>query len=397
MATSSTLPKTMKALVLRSTSEPLTIDTVPISEPTIGSAVVRILAMTVLSYARNVYNGKRNYPFPMPLIPGASAVGRIASVSIDATKLKAGDLVFVDCTIRSRDDPTDVYLAGIHEGHTEGSRKLMRDVYRDWTLAEYCCAPLESLTLLNENELTGSPASGGQGYSIEQLSFASRILVPYGGLKDIELQPGQTIIVAPATGPFGGAAVLAALAMGAKVIAMGRNKASLATLKQKVPMPERVETVPITGDMQADCNELKKHGQIDAYFDIGPREAQASTHIKSCILALRHGARISLMGGYREGKSMHPHHGLSSITDQSLDIPIPHVMIVHRNMRLYGKWMYERSDIPDLFKLIEHGMLKLGEASGIEQPRTFRLEEWEEAFDVAAEESGFGKAVVITP
>lgn len=93
--------------------------------------------------------------------------------------------------------------------------------------------------------------------------------------------------------------------MGARVIAMGRNRDFLAVLKKKVPFPERVETVPITGDMQADCDELKKHGQIDAFYDIGPPEAHKSTHIKSAILALRHGARISLMGGYREGQSLY--------------------------------------------------------------------------------------------
>ena len=84
---------------------------------------------------------------------------------------------------------------------------------------------------------------------------------------------------------------------------MGRNKDSLANLKKRVPIPNRLETVPITGDMQADLNELKKFGQIDAFFDIGPPEAHASTHLKSAILALRQGARVSLMGGYREGAS----------------------------------------------------------------------------------------------
>jgi threonine dehydrogenase-like Zn-dependent dehydrogenase len=90
--------------------------------------------------------------------------------------------------------------------------------------------------------------------------------------------------------------------MGASVIAMGRNKDSLAFLKSKVTAPERVETVQITGDTMKDCQELKKHGKIDAFFDIGPPEAHASTHIKSSILSLRHGGRISLMGGYREGR-----------------------------------------------------------------------------------------------
>ncbi len=105
--------------------------------------------------------------------------------------------------------------------------------------------------------------------------------------------------------------------MGARVIAMGRNQESLAFLKSRVPHPERVETVAITGDMAADCNELKKHGIIDAFFDIGPPEAYASTHFKSCILALRHGARISIMGGYKEGKSQRLRMQANTHADQT--------------------------------------------------------------------------------
>lgn len=304
MTASDPLPETMKALVLTSTSQPLTLESVSVPTPTVGSATVHILATNIISYARDVYNGKRAYPFPQPLIPGSSAIGRIAAVGPDATKLQPGDLVFVDCMVRSRDDPSDAFLAGVHEGYTPGSRKLMREVYRDWTLAEYCRVPLESLTVFDAAKLTNRPSDGGRGYSVEQLSAVSRLLVPYGGLKDIELQAGQTVIVAPATGPFGSAAVLVALAMGARVIAMGRNKDTLRALEDKVLFPERVETVPITGDVQADCSALKQHGPIDAYFDIGPPEAHASTHIKSCILALRQGGRVSLMGGYREGEPL---------------------------------------------------------------------------------------------
>lgn len=97
-----------------------------------------------------------------------------------------------------------------------------------------------------------------------------------------------------------------ALAMGAKVIAMGRNQEALSFLKARVTAPERVETVQITGSVEADCKELKKFGLIDAFFDIGPPEAAASTHFKSCILALRHGARISIMGGYKGGEPQMP-------------------------------------------------------------------------------------------
>ena len=304
MAAPTDLPETMKALVLKSRSEPPTVETVPTPQPTVGSAVVRVLAANTLSYMREIYNGTRPYPFPTPLTIGSSAIARVVAVGPDATKIQPGDLALVDITVRSRDDPTDVFLAGIHEGYTPGSAKIMKDVFRDWTFAEYARIPLENLIPFNEKRLTGSRDEGGLGYRIEQLTYIAGLLVPYGGLRDIELKAGQTVIVAPATGPFGGAAVLVALSMGARVIAMGRNKDSLAYLKKHVPMPERVETVPITGDMKADSDELKKYGQIDAYFDIGPPEAYASTHIKSCILALRHGARISLMGGYREGKRL---------------------------------------------------------------------------------------------
>ncbi|KAK4903067.1 hypothetical protein LTR49_026875 [Elasticomyces elasticus] len=377
MTSSSELPARMKALVLTSTSEPPTIQTVPTPLPDIGSAVIRILAANVISYMRDIYNGKRGYPFPTPLIPGTSAIARVAAVGSDATKLKPGDLVFFDNTIRSRDEPSHVFLSAIIQGATAGSAKLMRDVYRNGSYAEYCRAPLESLYLFDERRLTGDPCDGGLGYKIEELGSICGILVPYGGLRDIELRAGQTFIVAPATGPFGGWAVAVALAMGARVITMGRNKASLETLKKKVPMPERVETVPITDDLVVDADALKQHGQIDAYFDIGPPEASGSTHIKSCIIALRHGAKISFMGGYNE------------------DIAIPHRFIMQNNMRIYGKWMYERSDINDLFKLIENGLLKLGSAGGFEVTGIYPLEQWKEAWDDAAENALYGQITLI--
>ena len=373
------LPKTMKALVVKSTSEPPTIEQVPTPTPTTGTAVVAIHAANVISYTRDIYNGKRNYPYPMPLIPGSSAIGRVAALGPDATKLKPGDLVFMDITIRSRDDPSDVFLSAIHHGFTAGSQHLMENIYRDGAYAEYCLMPIENLILMDEKRLLGDPSQGGLGYKIEELAYVSSLLVPYGGLKDINLQAGQTVIVAPATGPFGGAAVLVALAMGARVIAMGRNKTSLANLKSKVPHPERVETVPITGDMAADCEALKKFGSIQAYYDIGPPEAHASTHIKSCILALSHGGRVSLMGGYGG------------------DVAIPHSAIMHKNLRLYGKWMFERDDIGSLFRLIESGMLKLGEAAGQRVKGLYNLEKYEDAFNTAAEANGFGEQVLIKP
>lgn len=131
-------------------------------------------------------------------------------------------------------------------------------------------------------------------------------MVPYGGLKSVKLQPGGTIVVGTATGSFGGAAVLVALAMDGFVLPMGRDKSLLEAMKAKVPTPERLELVLDSGDVSADRKALKIFGDIDAYLDFGPPQVYASTHIKSYISALRHGGRIVLMGGYREDVAI-PH------------------------------------------------------------------------------------------
>jgi threonine dehydrogenase-like Zn-dependent dehydrogenase len=335
-----------------------------------------MLACNVISYIRDVYDhvrpSTRKYPFPTPLVIGTSGLARIASVGPDTTAFTPGQLVFVDSFIRARDDPTSAFLLGIHEGHTEGSKILMRGQWRDATYAEYAKIPLENCYALNEKRLFGE-----LGYGVEHLSDLSRCCVPFGGLGDIGVKAGETVIVAPATGPFGGAAVEVALAMGARVIAMGRNVEVLKRIQAS--HPGRVEMVQITGDMQGDLESLKKFGTIDVYFDISPAAAEGSTHFKSCILALRHWGRVSLMGGVRG------------------DLAIPHHAVMHRDLTLKGKWMYDRQQVLDLIKMIETGVLKLGKGEGQRMVEKFALEEWDKAFTTAAENAGMGAKAVIVP
>lgn len=376
MATSLELPKTHKAIVLSSTHEPLSVKTLSTPQPTPGSAIVRVLAANVIPYMRDIYNGARQYPFPTPLVIGTSAIGRIVALGPDATSLKNGQLVQVDCTVRGRDDPSATFLSGVHEGMTEGSRKLMHGEWRDSTFAQYAKVPLENCTILDENHLCGSIEDGGLGYKIDDLAYISALLVPYGGLSNIGLKAGETVIISPATGSFGGAAVLVALAMGARVIAMGRNIDALNRIRQ---ISDRIKTVPITGDVKTDLSALQTFAPIDAFFDISPPAAATSTHFKSAILALKHSGQVSLMGGIRD------------------DVSIPHSVIVHRNLALKGKWMYEREDIRGLVKMIEVGLLKLGERAGIEVVGRFGLEDWDAAFKTAEENAVWGKEVLIAP
>ncbi|CRG83635.1 hypothetical protein PISL3812_00989 [Talaromyces islandicus] len=357
--------QTHRALYQDVYAEPLVVKNLEIPKATPGSVIVRIAAAGVITYMKNIYNGKRQYPYPTPIIPGSGAVGRVAELGADSTSLKVGDLVLIDPVIRGRDNAADIFLFGVHSGHSDGSRKLMDGEWRHGTFAEFAKIPMENCAPLNEKLLCGSPEEGGLGYSPSDLVDLGRLLVPFGGLRDIELQPGQTVIVAPATGGFGSAAVQVALSMGAKVIAVGRNASKLENLvRQMAPItrPGMLETMMISGSVETDVKNLQKFQPIDAFFDISPYVAADSSHFKAAILSLRHGGRVSLMGGFRT------------------DVPIPHSMIMHANIRLQGTWMCTRAQVTEGIKLVEKGLLRLG---GAEPPKEFGLEGWEEAFEYA--------------
>lgn len=373
------LPATHRALVLTSTRDPLDMAVVtrPTPQPTPGSVVVRVLAAGVLSYAREVYSGTRNYPAPKPMVPGASGIGRVVATGGDAALLQPGQLVFLETFIRGRDDDSSRILSGLSEGFTEGSRKLAHGEWRDSTYAEYAKMPLESCYPLNEARLLGPPDQGGLGYSIEDLVVIGRLLVPFGGFRDVSLKVGEKVVIAPATGTFGGSAVAVALAMGAReVVAMGRNQAALAHLRSVSP---RVRTVTIVGDVEAETKELREGGPAEVFFDISPPGTGGSSHFKAGILSLGHNGRASLMGGQWE------------------DVAFPGRAVTTNDLMLKGKWMYERDDVREFIRLLESGLLAIGPAGGTKVTGKFPLEQFEAAFDTAAANNTLGSQTLITP
>ncbi|TVY56002.1 Alcohol dehydrogenase 1 [Lachnellula cervina] len=366
----SALPTQHRTLLLEDRKVGFHVTTRPTPQPGLGNAIVHVLAAGVLSYHREVYNGVRDYPFPTPLVGGSSAVGRVAAVGPDATALKPGQLVWIDCVIHGRDDPDALFLTAIHEGYTEGSKKLIRDVWRDGTFAEYAKLPLENCIALDETRLCGS-----LGYSIQDLAYTCCLLVPYGGLRDINLEPGETVVVCPATGGFGGAGVLVAIAMGARVIAMGRNEKELARLKEYVLKGSpnaSIETAKMTGEEMKDAATLKDFGTIDAVLDFTPPQASKSAHVRSAVWALRRGGRVSLMG-----------------FNDNPCAPI----VTGRNIMLKGKLMYERPDMVQFVKLLERGLFPQGK--DLVDTKAFKLEDWDECFDAGAKHTGIGRHVIL--
>lgn len=246
--TSPIIPQTHRVLKLTSTHQPLTVETVPAPRAGPGSAVVRILAALVVPYSGEVYSGKRPYPLPAPFVPGEVALGRIVEAGPDATTLSPGQLVLFDAHVRGRDDASLLYVSGMHEPASDARRKLARCAeWRDSTYAQHARVPLENCLRLDETRLRQL------GYGIDdELCHVLPMFMPFGGLSDIGLRPGETVAIAPATGIYGGAAVR------------------------------------ITGDVDADAKAVTDAagGPIDAFLDISSPQASDSTHFRSCFNSL---------------------------------------------------------------------------------------------------------------
>ncbi|OTB16713.1 hypothetical protein K445DRAFT_316995 [Daldinia sp. EC12] len=369
----SDLPTEHRALVLEAVGEGLNVKNIPTPKPGPGKAIVRITAAGILSYHNEIFGGTRQYNLPTPIVGGISAIGRIVNVGEDATVLKPGRLVYVDCLIRSRDNPSDMFLTAVHGGLTEGSQRLFRDVWRNGYWAEYAQAPLENCFALDENRLCNE-----LGYTIPDILYICHMLVGFGGLRDIDLKPGETIIICPATGGYGGSAVQAAIGMGARVIAFGRNEKELARIKEHVlrgTPNASIETVKMTGDEMKDAAALKAFGEADAVLDFSSPQASKSPHVKSATWALRRGGRISLMGWNED--------------------PVNASVVVGMDITLKGKFMYDRDDIVIFLKMLERGLFPRGK--NFVDTKLFKLEDWKEALDVAAAHAGIGKFVAFTP
>ncbi|KAH7325572.1 GroES-like protein [Stachybotrys elegans] len=369
------LPPTFRGLQFHSATEPGSVVELPTPLPAAGSVILRPLYSAIVSYAKDVFcNGNpRGYSYPLPLVPGTNAICRVAAPAPDTPYLKPGMLVFTDGIIRPRDhNLAPPLLQGIHMGFTRESEALMSGEWRNGTWAELVKVPAECVHILDEQKLQAL------GYGIEDLGYISTLAVAYGGLSDINLRPGETVIIAPATGNFGSAAVLVAQALGAgKVIAMGRNEDKLKQLAEG--SEGRVAVVPITGDVQADATALQAEGPADVYFDISPELGTKATHIKSVFIALRPRGRVSIMGGIVG------------------DVEFPYAMMMFKALTVQGTFMYTRQQADELVRLVETGALPIGKRGGIETTGKFTLDEWRQAFQHASDKIGPKRVAYFMP
>ncbi len=359
----------MKAAVLKSFGSPLAIET--IADPVLGTGevIVDVAASRVLAYANEVLSGARNYLLELPVVFGPGAIGRVRATGPDATRLRPGDWVYCDPTVRSRDNALspDIALQGL-TGGSEGGLKLQR-YFHDGAWAEQMRLPTENAIPIGAIDA----ADAGRWCTLGTL------LVPYGGFLAIKLEPGETVLVSGATGSFGSAAIAVALAMGARcVIATGRNETALADLVQR--FGNRVRTVRMLGNEDDDRRRILQTapGPIDCVLDILPPAASAA-QARTAILAVRPYGRVALMGGV----------GMQG----GADLGLPYAWMMRNCITLRGQWMYPPHAAILMSGLIRSALVNLDHF----EITAFDLDHANEAVAHAASHSGPFRMTVIQP
>ena len=326
----------MKAVVLKAFGTPLSMQQVPDPVLGTGEVIVKVVAAPVLPYTDKVFSGERRYMLDLPVIPGCAAIGQVLETGPDATRLKPGDWVLCDPTVRSRDGglTPDITLQGWSARGAAGM--LLQRYFHDGPFAERIRVPTENAVPIGQINARDASA----------WCALVTLLIPYGGLLAMNLKAGETLLVSGATGNFGSAAVATALAMGAgRVVAPGRNQKMLDDLVRR--FGQRVRPVVLTGDGDIDLARMQgaAAGPIDAVLDLLPPEVGSSV-VRTAVMTVRPYGRVVLMGG------------VGMLGGDDLALPYPWIM---RNLvTIKGQWMHDRSAIVGMASLIHAGLLDLG-------------------------------------
>lgn len=359
----------MKAVVFERVGAPLVVRDMPAPKSGAGEVIVDVVANRVLSYARDIFSGKRIYPFDLPAVPGPGPVGRVRALANDATRLKVGDWVYCDPTIRARDDSSrpDIMLQGLI-APGPGPKRLQAWV-GDGGWAEQIRVPTENLTPLGRVDVDTAHLWCALG----------TLSVPFGGLLAADFQAGETLLLHGATGSFGSAGVAVALAMGAGcVVAVGRNRNALDDLAKR--FGSRVRPVALSGDASADQAAMRAAAPhaVDCVLDIMPPEVPVSA-VSAAVMTVRAGGRVILMGG------------VGANDGEALSLPYPWLM--RNDITLRGQWMYPRWAPARLVAMIHAGLIDLGSFTAT----CFSLDQVPQALAHAAADAGPFRMTVLRP
>lgn len=323
----------MKAWQLEHLGGALNLNDMPIPQPRAGGVVVRIEASALMSYMKDYVEGKLSGYSPPEgsFTPGGNGVGVIHAVGEGVWHLKPGQRVILSSHFVAQENvqnPAQILIGITAIGPL--AQQVQAD-WRDGTLAEYASFPASAVT----------PAEGLSQFSAIQFALTMRYIVPFGGLLRGRLAAGETLIVSGATGAYGTAAILLALAMGAgRIVAVGRNAN---TLQAIVAMGQgRVVSVVTTGDAQADVANIRAaaNGGAHMAFDMVGNAGDPGMTL-AALRSLAPGGRLVLMGS------------------MSVPLPIPYTEVMLNGWEILGQFMYPKDACRRLLDLVRSGQLDM--------------------------------------
>jgi alcohol dehydrogenase len=347
----------MKAWLLDQPGTPLALREIPEPAPRRGAVLVRMEAVPLLSYTRTWLAGKLPYAYPPgPFSPGTNGVGRVEAVGVGVLAFRAGQRVAVNphwIANETTREPEQALLGltGISAGSAPMLAEFPHGTWRE--LAEFPASTLISL-------------DGLDGISSERLAVLGKFAVPFGGLRRGRLTAGETVVINGASGYFGSAAVLAALALGAsRVIALGRRLEPLQTLVELGR--GRVVPVLLTGDGAADVAAIRSAsgGGADLAFDMVGHAGDPNATL-AALRSLRRNGRLVLMGSMQ------------------VDLPVPYGEMLRNNWELIGNFMYTGADYLALVALVDSKQLSLEPV----ELKSFAFADLEAAIDEAGRMQG---------
>jgi len=356
----------MKAWQIDRLGGQLRLNDIAVPETRSGSVLVRVEAQSLMSYLKDYVEGKLPaYRVPEGgFIPGGNAIGVIEAIGEDVWHLKPGQRVVISCHLVAREnvpEPAQILIGVTSPG---GIADAVQQSWRDGTLAEYVLFPASTVT----------PLDGFEDFDLAQLTVITRCIVPFGGLLRGRLTAGETVIINGATGAYGSAAVLVALAMGAaRVVVAGRNKEALDVLAKTDEL--RVSSVMLTGDVGKDTEALRKTAGGGAHlaFDmVGGAKDPNST--LAALGSLYRQGRLVLMG--------------STVTP----VPINYMLMMFNSLEIIGNFMYPHNAYLPLLALLRTGQLDMSPIV----PKEFSLADLPQAMEYAAKAQSLECVVVTT-
>ncbi len=361
----------MRAAVLWGYNKPLSVEDVDVAKPHEEEILVRVKAAGVCHSDLYVLEGAT--PVPPPLVPGHEAVAVVEEVGPGVSGLAPGDVVVTSfiwpcgrcrncargmenlCERFSEVRLKGVLLDGEHHLFLKG--QPLR-VFLGGVWAEAAVLPATAVSRLPKS-LADRP---------EMAMLGCAFLTAYGAVVNSGgVGPGDVVAVV-GTGGVGLAAVQTAKAVGAKVIAVGRNPEKLKLAKELGA--EIVNTRE--GDPVKAVRDLTGGRGADVVIEAVGSEETVDMSVEMAAA----GGRVVLVGLMAVGKKA----------------PVHIAKVVRAGITLVGSYgARPRVDLPKVISLVERGLLKPEELAG----PIYRLDQINEA--VEALRSGKAVRPIVSP